>query len=229
MRLRERCAVEGARGLGDAELLAVVLGTGTAGRSALEVAGALLEQFGGLAGVARAGVVELQGVRGVGAARAAMLKAAFEAGRRSLTRALDRRPVQTAGDAFALLGAGLQGLPTEELHALYLDRRMRPVGRRVLSRGAAAYTIVDPKEIYRVAMGLGAHAVVIAHNHPSGDPSPSVQDRDVTRRVADAGRVLGVPLVDHLVVGCPGYVSLAEDGVLPSWSSPVLPLWTAQR
>ena len=227
--MRERCVGEGARQLADAELLAVVLGTGAAGQSALDVGRAVLERFGSVGGVARAGVADLREVRGIGEARAARLHAALEAGRRALTCGLHGRPILTAQDAFDLLGVGLQGLPTEELHGLYLDRRLRPVGRRVLSQGADAYTIVDAREVYRVAVGLGANGVVLAHNHPSGDPTPSAQDRDVTRRVADAGRILGVPLLDHLVVGAAGFVSLAEDGALPAWSGSGMPMWTAQR
>lgn len=226
MRPRERYCHEGAEGLGDGDMLALVLGTGVAGRSALQIATTLIERFDGLGGVARAQVAELAKVPGVGPNRAIRVHAALEVGRRSVRgRALDT-PIHTPDDAWAHLAPALEGLDREELHALYLDRRRRPVGQRSLTRGSDGYTVVDPRQVFRVAVGIGAAAVVLAHNHPSGDPTPSPQDREVTRRVAAAGRVLGIPLVDHLVVGNGRYCSLAAEGALPPW--PEEPVWTAE-
>jgi DNA repair protein RadC len=221
MRSRERYATDGGAEFGVHELVALVLGTGTASRSVLEVAGALIDQFGGYRALSRAQVQELAAVHGVGLARAVRLHAAFELGRRALAVPEEHdRPVTGPADACAWLGPGLRGLVVEELHALYLDRRGRPLGRRMLTRGSDAFTVVDPRQVFRPAVALGAAGVVIAHNHPSGDPTPSPQDRDVTRRVAAAGRVLGVPLVDHLVIADDGVVSLAELGLLERWPAP---------
>jgi DNA repair protein RadC len=212
---------------GDIELVALVIGTGIAGRSAVEIAAEILHRFGGLAGISRAAPAELGSVNGVGLARAVRLHAGLEAGRRSVRReAVGEAPVRTPADAFARLGPALRGLRDEELHVLLLDRRRRPLAVRRLTRGSDAFTVVDPRQVYREALSQGAAAVVLGHNHPSGDPEPSVQDREVTRRVAAAGRMLGVPLLDHLVVGSPGWTSLAEEGEIQGWSDPT-PSWVA--
>lgn len=226
MRRRERYAVEGGEGVGDAELVALVLETGASGRGALQIAAELLERFGGLPGLASRQPHELRDVGGIGLARAVRLHAALTAGRRSYGAGDRELPVTDPAAAFAWLSPALRGLVDEELHALYLDRRRRPVARRCLTRGNDGFTVVDPRQVFRVAVGVGASGVILAHNHPSGDPTPSPQDRDVTSRVAQAGRVLGIPLLDHLVVGGDRYVSLAAEGELPSWS-PIPPSWTA--
>lgn len=205
---------------GDAELLALVLGTGTSRRSALEIAADLLVTCSGPAGLARRSVPELCAVSGVGMARAVRIHAAVQLGRRSLSAPPTASPVCTPAAAWAELGPGLQGLADEELHALYLDRRRRTLCRRVLTRGTDGLTIVDPRQVFRAAVGLGASAVILAHNHPSGDRNPSPQDRAVTRRVAQAGNLLGVPLLDHLIVTATGFTSMAEAGLLPSWERP---------
>jgi len=228
MRPREKYAHHGPERFGDAELVALVLGTGTAGRSALEIAAGLLTHFDGLRGLAHSDPRELETIPGVGFARAVRLHAALHAGRRATdTRDLGL-PVESAEDARCLLGPALSGLANEELHALYLDRRRRPLGLRFLTRGSDAFTVVDPRQVFRVAVHMGASAVILAHNHPSGDPRPSAQDRDITERVARAGRILGVALLDHLVIAGDTYTSLAEEGLLQSWPPPS-PGWTASR
>ena len=118
----------------------------------------------------------------------------------------------------------MRGLVQEQLHALYLDRRRYPVALRRLTQGSDRYTVVDPRQIFRTAMGVGASAVILAHNHPSGDPAPSEQDCHVTERVARAGETLDIVLLDHLVVGHRGYRSMAEEGLLPQWTAPAA-LW----
>ena len=212
--------------MGEVELIALVLGTGVRDRPAAVVASQILAQSGGAAGVGRMLPLELAGIHGVGPARAARLLAAVELGRRALISSADlREPVTNAASAARLLGPGLGNLADEELHGLFLDRRRRVVGRRRLTRGSDAFTVVDPRQIYRDAIGCSAAAVILAHNHPSGDPTPSDQDRDITRRVAHAGRVLGVPLLDHLVIAGSRHVSLADAGELPRWHEPEPP-WT---
>jgi len=228
MRPRERYGHHGPGGFGDAELLALVIGTGTPRRSAAEIAAGLLARFGSLDALAHSHPVQLAMEDGVGPARAVRLHAALEVGRRSL-RSPDRAvgAVHDATDAHELLGPPLAGLVDEELHALFLDRRRRPLARRMLTRGSDGFTVVDPRQVFREAIALRASAVILGHNHPSGDPTPSAQDRDVTRRVAAAGRILGVPLLDHLVVGGERFVSLAELGELTQWEGEP-PVWTAQ-
>ncbi len=225
---RERYVAEGSARFGDAELLALLLETGTAGRSALGVATDLLERFGSVRALSRHQAAELALVRGVGLARAVRILAALELGRRALGAPPTAGVVDTPEAAWRLLGPRLVGLPEEELHALYLDRRRRPIAHRRLTAGSDGFTVVEPRQVFRYAVGLGAQAVLLAHNHPSGDPTPSPQDRDVTARVARAGGLLGVPLLDHLIVGDGSWVSLAAEGLLPSYGPPA-PAWTADR
>lgn len=209
---------------GTVERLAAVLDGPGARRAAL----ALLEAFGDLPAVARAEPAAWSAVDGMGPRRTARLRAALGLATRLRRHPGSRRaPVDGPQDAHAWLAPRLVLAPVEELHALYLDRRHRPLALRALTRGSDRFTVVDPPQIYRPAVALGAAAVVLAHNHPSGDPEPSPQDREVTRRVAQAGRVLGIRLVDHLVVGADGWVSLAERGVLPSDGQPLAASWTA--
>lgn len=220
MRAREAYACSGPSALGDVELVALLLGTGAAGRSTLAIAGDLVDAFGGLAGLARAEPAALQRVSGVGLARAVRLHAGLEAGRRAQAGRGDRPdPVCTPNDAAEWLRPALAALPHEELHALYLDRRGRPVARRLLTRGSDGFTVVDPRQVYRPAVALGALSVVLAHNHPSGDPTPSAMDREVTRRTRKAGTVIGVQLVDHIVVAGVEWTSMAQQGLVSGgWS-----------
>lgn len=220
MRARERYVHVGPAQFGDAELVGLLLGTGSAQRSALEMGAGLLARFGGLPGLAMAEPRALMEERGVGLARAVRLHAALQAGRRSL-RCDEGAPLAVLGpeDAARHLVPGLRGLQVEQLHALYLDRMHRPVALRMLAQGSDRACVVDSRQVFRPAVSIGASAVVLAHNHPSGDPTPSAQDLEVTRRVDRAGRVLGVRLLDHLVVGASSHVSLAERGALQAWNS----------
>ena len=226
MRARERYLQQGPTGFGDAELLALVLGTGVSGRSALSIAAGLFDRFGSVGGLVNAQPQELGAVPGIGPARAIRLHAALTLARRVRPELDTRIPITCPAAAFGELGPPLAGLSHEELHALYLDRRRRPLAHRVLTRGSDGFTVVDPRQIFRPAVTLRACAVVLAHNHPSGDPEPSRQDIAVTARVARAGRVLGAVLLDHLVVASGRYTSLAEGGHLPTWTES-LPTWTA--
>ena len=226
MRARERYAERGPAGFGEIEMLALVLGTGSAGRSSREVAATVLARVGGLAALADASVVELTALPGLGLARAVRVHAALQLGRRTLAESPPTASVRTPDAAAALLAPALRGLVDEELHALYLDRRRRPIACRQLTKGSDAFTVVDPRQVFREAVRLAASGVILGHNHPSGDPTPSRPDRDVTDRVAAAGRVLGLPLRDHLGVGASRVVSRAEAGRRPAWhGSP--PCWTA--
>jgi len=218
MRPRERYLSAGPDDLRDRDLLALILGTGTATCSANALALALMERFGDLPGLAAAEARELASVHGVGPARAVRVHAAVQLGVRvSRCSASPASPVCTVVDAAGHLAGPLRGLACEELHALYLDRRSRPLAHRTLTRGSDAYTVVDPRQVFRVAVRLGAASVILAHNHPSGDATPSAQDHDVTRRVDAAGRVIGVRLLDHLVVTARAVTSLAEQGTLAAW------------
>lgn len=215
---RDRYTRSDGDGFGDVELLALVLGTGTAQRSARAIATDLLDTFGGPAGLAAAPVAALAGRHGVGPARAVRVHAACRLSRRSVTRHTGW--VRSADDAWRAFRGPLEGLLHEELHALYLDAGSRVRLHRRLTVGTARFTFVDPPRILGPALATGAAAVLIAHNHPGGDPEPSGADLESTRRLALAAQAVGVPLLDHLVIGDGRYVSLAERGLLPTWGEP---------
>ena len=216
MPTREHYAMYGPERFGDTELLALLLGTGTAGRSTLEIAARLLDRFGDLAALHHAEVPKLEEEAGIGRAGAVRIHAALELGRRAL--GVPQNPpalIHSADDAVRWLGPRLRGHHEEQLHALFLDRRRGVIAIRTLTSGNDSYTIVDPRQVFRLAFQIRASAVMLAHNHPSGDPTPSQADHDVTRRVARAGLTLGVPLIDHLVFGGDRHISFAERGWLP--------------
>ena len=223
LRPRERYTIEGPDHFDDAELLALVLGTGTGGRSAVQIARDLLDRFGGFSGLRQAPPGALAGVLGVGQARAVRVHAACAMARGGLRRPPPTR-VLTPEQAWGFFAPRVAELEREELHALYLGRRGRVLSWRSLTVGNDSFTIVDPRQILRPAIRAGALSIILAHNHPSGDPAPSDADRRCTRRVAQAGQLLGVALLDHLVIGEDGFTSLAEQGELPAWTeqSPVL-------
>jgi len=223
MRPRERYTVEGPMRFGDDELLALILGTGTAERSAIDIARDLLARFDGPSGLAQAPPGALASVLGIGEARAVRVHAACSLGRRANEHPPPLR-VRSPEDAWDFLHPRVVGLQQEELHALYLARGGRLLSCQRLTAGNDCFTIVDPRQVLRPAIALGATGIILAHNHPSGDPTPSEADRDCTRRVASAGRVLGVALLDHLVLGRHHFVSLAGAGVLPAWAEPIPPL-----
>jgi len=214
MRSREQYIVQGPESLAPAQLLALVVGTGAGGRSASEISDALLERFGGLAGLRAAPPAALAAVRGMGKARAVRLHAALALGRRHGSTPLP--PVVTDPDtASAVLAPRLRGLLHEELHGLYLDRRGRVRHVRCLTRGNDHCTLVDPRQVFQPAVQLGVPRVVVAHNHPSGDPRPSEADLRTTRRLVRAAEVLQLQLVDHLIVTEEGVTSLAGMGAVP--------------
>lgn len=210
---RERYLLTGPEGAGPPDLVALVLGTGAGGRTARAIATDLIDRFGGLPGLASASPAALAAVRGVGPARAVRLHAGLSLGLLARNeRRLDTPRVENVAAAARWFLPALDGLPHEELHGLYLDIRGRPLGYRRLTTGNDRFTVFDPRQILRPAVELGAHAVLVAHNHPSGDPEPSTEDVRATRLLAGSCSLLGIKLEDHLVVGAGRYVSLRERG-----------------
>jgi len=203
---------------GDDLLLAILLRGATGKRDPRQVAHDVLRETHGELIRILDRDYEIPSLSGEGRAR---LVASAELSRRAIHRSqiAQDQPLLSAHSVVKYLETMTLG-PYETLSAIYLDRRRKPLAFRELSRGSDGFTIVDPRQIYRTAVSLGASAIILAHNHPSGDRTPSEQDRDVTRRVAHAGRVLGIVLLDHIVLGGGGrFTSLAEQGVLPSWSA----------
>ena len=211
MTLTHTYAVLGDHELGDLELLAIALGNNS---DSIARAASLVARLGGLDALARAEVQELMQA-GMDQHQAAQLHASIAFGRRKRQRPeqLDS-PVVSTEDAYRLFEPRLRDASFEELHALYLDRRRRPLGLRKLTSGSDQFTVVDARQIYRIGISVGAAALILAHNHPSGDPTPSVQDCDVTRRVASAGQAIGISLLDHLVLGDQTYTSMAQRGLV---------------
>jgi DNA repair protein RadC len=215
---RERAVAVGVEHLGDGELLALVLGTGRAGLPVGVLAAMLLEEHGGISGLARAGIGELVARTGVGTAKAARLMAAIELGRRAVTAAsrdvTARMPDRTAVEAWA--HPRLATLDHEELWLLALDGHHGLRSARRVASGGIHGLHVAARDPLRVALREGASAFVLVHNHPSGDPAPSPEDVAFTRTVERAAGVVGIPLLDHVVIARRRATSMLEEGLLPS-------------
>ena len=207
---RERLALGGPDRLSTEDLIAVVLGTGMPGRPARVLARDLLDHCGGLVGLGRALPAELTQVSGVGAARAARLAASFSLGRRCLSPRRDRPALRSAADVHKHLAAGLADLEQEEFVVLALDIKNRVIGQRRVALGGIASVDIQPRDVFRPLLRMGACAAVVAHNHPSGSPEPSREDIALTARLREIGELIGIPLLDHVVVATGGYVSIAE-------------------
>ncbi len=208
-RPRERLRQLGPQVLTNAELLAVILNTGTRGESVLELAQRLLVEFGGLVGLARADFATLQRFHGLGEAKAAKLQAALELGRRlALAQPEERPTIRTPEDAYAVAGAEMATLEQEQLRVLLLDTRNRVLRTVTVAQGHVNGAQVRIAELFREAIRSNAPALVLLHNHPSGDPTPSRADIELTRSAVEAGRLLGIDVVDHLVIGHGRFVSL---------------------
>jgi DNA repair protein RadC len=214
LRPRERLIRVGEGALSTAELLAIVLRTGTGGENVLTLATRLLTQFNGLPGLARASFADLEGVRGLGQAKTAQLKAALELGRRMLAAAPEERlAVRSPADVAQLLMAEMAHLSQEHFRAVYLDTRNHVLGVDTIYVGSLNASYVRTAEVYREAVKRNCAALIVAHNHPSGDPTPSPEDVAVTRELAAAGNLLDIELLDHLVIGQQRFVSLRERGL----------------
>ncbi|HXJ22087.1 MAG TPA: DNA repair protein RadC [Polyangia bacterium] len=210
-RPRERLAARGVEQLTDGELLAIVLGAGTRGASALEVAASVLRGMGGLAAMLRATPAELAGFAGIGPARASLILAALELGRRAMARAPSRgQRLAGASDVWTYLRSRLAPLPVEEFWALGLDVRHRVQSEHCLARGSLTGVEIHPRDVFRPLIRQATAAVIFCHNHPSGDPAPSRADVELTARLREVGELCGIPVLDHVVVGWDGYTSLAE-------------------
>lgn len=213
-RPRERLARAGEGALSTAELLAIILRTGVGGESVLAMARRLLSKFDGLPGLARASFAELRAERGLGNAKTAQLKAALELGRRMLLATPeDRLVVRSPSDVAQLLMAEMAHLEQESFRVLYLDTRNRLLGSDTLYVGSLNASQIRVGEVFRDAVKRNCAAIIVAHNHPSGDPSPSPEDVEVTRQLTAAGELLSIEVLDHLIIGQQRFVSLRERGL----------------
>jgi len=211
-RPREKLARAGVEALGDNELVALVIGAGTRSRGALTVAHDVIAAADGLPGLARLALGELTRVTGIGESRAARVLAAVELGRRTLTREVPERPqFRSPKDAAEYLMLRYAGFHVERCGVLLLDQKYRLIRTCVVSTGTMDATAVHPRDVYRVAIAASAAGVVVFHNHPSGDPAPSLEDRLVTRRLELAGEAIGIELCDHVILGDATYFSFKEE------------------
>jgi DNA repair protein RadC len=213
-RPRERLARLGPQALTSAELLAILLRVGVPGENAVQVGQRLLQNFGGLSGLHRADFGEVCGQHGIGPAKAAQIKAAIELGRRLTQISPEERPaIHSPEDAAALVQYEMSALEQEELRVILLDTRNRVLHIDSVYRGSLNTSQVRIGELFRTAIRNNSAAVIVVHNHPSGDPAPSPDDVAVTRAIVQAGKLLDIEVLDHLVIGNGRFVSLKERGL----------------
>lgn len=212
-RPREKLERLGPSALGDNELLALVLGSGSRGSDALTLANRLLHHAGGLHRLVSVSAGELQHVEGFGRARAAQVLAALELGRRTLVRTGEDRPrLNTPRQLAAHLLPQYGSRPVEQFGIVMLDTRHRVIRIKIVSVGSLDGTVVHPREVFREAAAAAASAIVLFHNHPSGDPTPSPDDLILTTRMVSAGDIMGIDVLDHLILADQRYFSLVESG-----------------
>jgi len=212
-RPRERMLRHGAAGMSNAELLAILLRTGTRSESAVTLSQRLLLESGGLRGLSDRTVEQLCERRGVGPAKALQLLAALELGRRMARTELEASPIiRSPEDVSTLLMEDLRYLQQEHFVALFLNTKNRVIGRETLSVGSLNAAIVHPREVFRAAVKRSAASIICAHNHPSGDPTPSPEDIQLTNRLTEAGHIIGIEVLDHVIIGDRRYVSMKERG-----------------
>jgi DNA repair protein RadC len=215
---RDRLFELGPASLSDRELLSVLVGSGVKGRPAAEIADRLLNAGGGLKSLCQRQPQELRAIAGVGPGRAAQILALFELGRRT-QRALDPRPrLRTPQDIYQYLAPRLSALRREVFHVLSFNRRSVLLNDARVAEGTTDCCPVDPREVFAAAISARACGIVLAHNHPSGDPEPSLMDLALTQQLAEGGEILGVQVLDHLVVGDARFVSLYQRGKFPKSS-----------
>jgi DNA repair protein RadC len=226
-RPRERLTRLSPRALPERELLAILIETGVPAaaqkpaRSALDVAGDLLHHFAASDGapslrrIMNSSVAELCNVPGIGPAKATKILAAMDLGRRAVEENRGDRPkVRSAADVFALMRLGMRDLPHEEFHVLLLNTQNEVLRNLQVTRGTLDASLVHPREVFRAAISEPAASIILVHNHPSGDPTPSAEDRAVTRQLRNAGSIVGIEVMDHVIIGERRYVSFAESALL---------------
>ena len=218
-RPREKLAAHGPAAVTNPELIAILLRTGVIGTNAIEVARELLERYGSLTGLSRCSVDELSKIRGIGFAKAVQLVAAFGLGQRLARETLSNQKIDSPELVNELVGAEMRMLRKESLRVILLDTRYHLIRIQEVSTGSVNESIAHPREIFHPAVASSAYALIVVHNHPSGDASPSQADHGLTRRLAEAAELLQINLLDHIIIGAPangsgGYFSFKEAGVL---------------
>lgn len=221
-RPRERLLREGPTALSDAQLLAILVRVGRHDASAVQVAMEVLRKLGGIGGLANCGLEELCSISGIGPAKAAQLKAALELGKRALAAPLSTGTrIASSADLYHHYHPRLRDLRHEVFQVILLDAKNAVIRDAMISEGSLTLSIVHPREVFNLAVRESAAAVIFLHNHPSGDPTPSSEDRALTARLVSAGDVLGIRVLDHVIVGDRSYISFADKGWLCDRTSSV--------
>lgn len=214
-RPRERLVKYGPEVLSNAELLAIILRVGTAEYSAIGLAQHLLGRFDGLRGIGMASVEDLKVVKGLGTAKAAQIKAMVELGKRLAATVGDTKlKISEPQDAASVVMPVLRDEPQEHFRALFLNQRNEVIKARSVTIGTLDASLITPRDLFRDAISLNSASVIIAHNHPSGDPTPSQEDINVTMRLCQAGEIVGIKVLDHIIVGDGRWVSLKQRGLM---------------
>ncbi len=210
-RPREKLVRFGAENVSDAELLGILLRIGTREESAIGLARHLIKETGGLKGIDGRGVAELCQIKGIGPAKAAQLKAAFEIGKRLLSSHGKRLRIRSSQDVYQILSPHLRNRRRETFKVIFLTRRHGIIAEQTLFEGSLTESLVNPREVVKSALAHSAAGVIFAHNHPSGDPSPSTQDRNVTGQLVQACKLVNIRVIDHIIIGDHGYYSFADE------------------
>lgn len=214
-RPRERMLQFGARILSNSELIAILLRTGTVAESAIGLAQRVLKEAGGIRGLVDMSTAQLTAIKGIGNAKALQLQAGIELGRRLAQSELDPAfIVRSPEDVARYVMEDLRYLQKEHFVCLFLNTKNHVIARETLSIGSLNASIVHPREVFRAAIQRGSASLICIHNHPSGDPTPSPEDIDMTHRLVQAGQVIGIEVLDHLIIGDQKYVSLKEQGFM---------------
>ncbi|ERN52667.1 DNA repair protein RadC [Alkalihalophilus marmarensis] len=212
-RPRERMLKEGANVLTNQELLAILLRNGTKKESALQLAGKMLDSFDGLTLLRTATIEELCHINGIGTAKAVEIQAVMELGKRiHAVPTEEKYVIRSPEDVSNFVMEDMRFLTQEHFIALYLNTKNRVIHRHTLFIGSLNASIVHPREVFKEALRRSAASIICLHNHPSGDPTPSLEDIEVTKRLNEAGKVLGVELLDHVIIGDRKFISLKEQG-----------------
>lgn len=214
-RPRERLLAEGATFLSNAELLAILLGTGTKNQSALEVASQILQETEGLKFLGELTIEELTMIKGVGKSKAIQLLASIELGKRLVKKPLTKiSAIYSPTDCVDYLSADMIDLNQEHFIVIFLDTKNYVIGKKTVFIGSLNKAIVHPREVFKEAIKRSSASIICAHNHPSGDPTPSEQDISLTHRLYEVGELIGIKVLDHLIIGDQQFVSLKEKGYM---------------
>ena len=215
-RPREKLLLKGKNALSDAELLALLLGTGNRNDSAVDLAKAILHEFkDNLVELSRMGINELLGFKGIGKAKAIIIIAAMELGRRrNESEVIAKEKIISSKDAFTILRSSIGDLPYEEFWIILLNKANKVIRKCSISEGGVSGTVVDPKKIFKIALDYHASSIILGHNHPSGNIQPSEADQKITKKIKEAGLMLDVAVLDHLIIGDDSFYSFADEGVL---------------